>query len=709
MPVNDKVARQNADRYTYARDNGHTRYLEKARKCDEYFAGLQWEEAIRRKLESQGRPALTINLTLATIATVMGERIEQGADVTFLPFRNGVDQTAEALAQVYLQIAYANKLQWLEGDVADDGFITSRGFYDVRIGFDDHMKGEVKISYQNPKNVLIDPDAETYDPCGWKEVFVTKWMTADEIETLYNKADADLLRRRSQDDFLFGYDFIDTRPEGFGGSSRFNSPDRETTTRRLYRVLERQHKELRKRRHFVNLVTGDTRPVPDNWDEGRVEKVRQAFGWEIFSKTAEQIKWTITVDNIVLHDEWSPYKHFTIVPYFPFFRRGHTIGLVENLISPQDQVNKASSQELHVVNTTANSGYKVKSGAVLNMEIDEIEQRGAESGVVFEMADMDGLEKLTPNQIPTGLDHIARKSEEHMKSISGVSDSKRGFDRADVAAKAIEAKQAAGSINLAKPMDNLARTRHLVAERVLDLIQTYYTEERVLQVTGGGLSTETSDLSVNQTLPDGSIVNDLTLGEYSVRVTTVPTRETYQQSQFTEALSLRVDAGIRIPDEWLVEHSHLNRKSELIKAIKEQNGGGEPSETELQLAQLEVEAKQVENQLNQARAEKERADAALVAMRAEEVAQKVEQGDNGTGEEEGQGEAELFKVQQEILLARQKQEAELELQRRRVEAELEIMRERARNDSLIRRAEAAERSDIQRQQAEQRTEKRSIQ
>jgi hypothetical protein len=102
--------------------------------------------------------------------------------------------------------------------------------------------------------------------------------------------------------------------------------------------------------------TGESRPIPEQWDEGRVKYVAKEFGLHIIKKLVRRIRWTVTADNVVLHDDWSPYKHFTIVPYFPYFRRGVTIGLVENLIDPQELLNKSESQNLHIVNTTANSG-----------------------------------------------------------------------------------------------------------------------------------------------------------------------------------------------------------------------------------------------------------------------------------------------------------------------------------------------------------------
>ncbi|WP_230685339.1 hypothetical protein, partial [Streptococcus pneumoniae] len=90
----------------------------------------------------------------------------------------------------------------------------------------------------------------------------------------------------------------------------------------------------------------------------------------------------------------------------------------------QELLNKTSSQELHVVNTTANSGYKVRSGSLTNMTPEELEQRGAETGIVIETnGDPESdVVKIQPNQVPAGLDRISYKAEEHIKTISGVSD-----------------------------------------------------------------------------------------------------------------------------------------------------------------------------------------------------------------------------------------------------------------------------------------------
>ena len=82
-------------------------------------------------------------------------------------------------------------------------------------------------------------------------------------------------------------------------------------------------------------------------------------------------------------------------------------------------LNKVSSQELHVVNTTANFGWKVKRNALQNMSVGELEQRGAQTGLVLGLDELVNAEKIQPNQTPSGLDRISYKAEEHIKSISG--------------------------------------------------------------------------------------------------------------------------------------------------------------------------------------------------------------------------------------------------------------------------------------------------
>ena len=566
MPLNTALCMKTFYRYAFARDNGHTRYVEKADKCERFFAGEQWDAADVARLKLARRPALTINKIISTVSNVLGEQIFNRSETSFRPRSGAPVETAESLTKVFKQISDNNQLDWKRSDMFADGIITSRGFLDVRLGFGDSMQGEVLVENINPKNVIIDPDGEEYDPDSWNEVFVTKWMTADDICILYSKADGELLRNREQSFFPYGYDSISAHRDRFGDrlNPMYAGDYDNSSVLRNIRVIERQHRMLDRQKHFVS-AEGDMRAIPADFPRDKIAWFVEKFGFQVTTKLVKRIRWTVIADNIELHDDWSPYKHFTVVPFFPYFRRGNTIGLVENLLGSQELLNKVSSQELHVVNTTANSGWKVKSGALTNMTPEELEQRGAETGLVVETnGDPDtDLVKIQPNQVPSGLDRISYKAEEHIKTISGVSDYMTGQAREDVAAKAIDKNKQSGATGLAKPLDSLTRSDHILARNILDLVQEFYTEERLMTITHSRITGESENFTVNQATPEGTIANDLTLGEYDVVTTSVPHRETMEDSQFDQAVAM-LEMGIPIPPEVIVDASRMLNKREII-------------------------------------------------------------------------------------------------------------------------------------------------
>jgi hypothetical protein len=567
-------------------------------------------------------PALTINKILSTIGNVMGEQIQNRTDISFQPRSGAPMETAEILTKVYRQIADSNQLDWKRSDVFCDGVITSRGFFDVRLDFDDSMMGEVRITRLNPKNVLVDPDAEDYDPDEWNDVLTTKWLTWQDIEMLYGKNKAEALKTRATSVYPYGYDSIERERDRFGAAypqNYDNAPLDAANVLRNIRIIERQYRELQRQEHFVDLQTGDLRPVPDNWSRERIGMAVQQFNLGLTKKLVKRIKWVVTADNEVLHEDWSAVQHFTVVPYFPYFRHGKTIGLVENLLDPQEYLNKVTSQELHVINTTANSGWKVKTGAMTNMTIDELEQprRGDRAGRRAERHGRAGQDLPQPDPHRAGALQLQGRGAHQV--ISGVTDYMTGSAREDVSAKAVALNQNRGSLNLAGPQDALQRTDFLLARNILTSCRSIYTEPRILNITANRLTSETEQVEVNQ--PDlytGAILNDLTIGEYDIIVSNTPARETLEDSQFEQAVSLR-ELGVNIPDETLIENSRLNRRGDIIKQMREASSGEEAQR------QKQLEDMAVELELAKKRSEAERAgaDAELKTAKAEETLLKA--------------------------------------------------------------------------------------
>ena len=650
------LARRQWEAYTRARDNGHDDYIEMAKQCDAFYRGEQWDEADIATLDDQGRPALTINTILPTINTVIGEQSTRRADVQFKPRGSGMQETADLLTKLFMQISDNNKLDWIESQVFSDGLIQDRGWFDVRIDFSDHIQGEVRITPKDPLDIIIDPDAKEYDPKTWNEIFETKWMSIDDIEEIYGQKKADKLRVLAEVGSTLGSDSIEYEEERYGDtytgeySSDYPNNPEEAKAIRSIRVIERQHYKLKKCMFYVDPVTGDQREVPYNWGERKRKKFADDMGLYIITKTIKKVKWTVTADTVVLFDDWSPYDHFTLVPYFPYWRRGKPFGMVRNLISPQEQLNKISSQELHIVNTTANSGWMVESGSLVGMTADDLEEHGAATGLVLEYnRGSNPPSKIPHNTIPTGLDRIAQKAAFNVKEISGVSDSMLGSDSPEVSGVAIRAKQERGALMIQVPLDNLTKTRQYLAENMLGLIQRFYTEERIIQVTNEEDPMKPREpMVINEMTPEGIVVNDLTLGEYDVIVGTAPARDNFDDIQFAQALELK-QMGVPIPDDVIIEYSNLQRKNELARRIRVMTGQEPPTEEEAQIMQFQAEAQiqQIQLQLAQLEAEvgKTQAEAQLSMAKAQDIAMDPQ--------------IEMQKLQAQIQLKRE----ELELRR----------------------------------------------
>jgi hypothetical protein len=606
LPVDEQErvkAKRNWDAYVRGRDAGHLDWVELARKFDSYYRGEQWEKAIMQQLDSEGRPYLTFNMVLSTINAIKGEYINKRQMIKFRPRgRGATEEVANALDYVVQQIQYNNKSGHVEATVLEDGIIEDRGYFEITIDFSDNIHGEVREVALDPRDVILDSGAKEYDPRTWKEVIVSRWMTPDEIEVLWGKEKADRLRGREVDG-RFSHDSVqfDVPTKTFGEDVFPHNfvPDThedELTVRRI-RVIRRQHRQLARSMYFVDPEHGDMRPAPTHWDDVRVAQHAVKFGLDIIEKPELRIRWTTSADDVLLEDDWSLYDRLTVVPFFPYFRRGFPHGLVRHLISPQDMLNKVSSQELHVVNTTANSGWVFEQGSLINMDADDLEKVGAKTGLVIEFRrDGQPPQKIKPNDIPAGLNNISNKAQLFFRHVSGLPETFLGFSSREVSGVAVQEQRTSALGQLEVIFDNLAKTRTWRAEFYLELIQRFYTETRVIQVVqldeeGHERLVEFNVNEMEQTV-DGegntieeTVINDLTIGEYAVVATTAPHQDAQQDATFSQLMQMR-EQGIMVPDWLFYENSRIPNKMEVAEIVRSLQGAAEPTQEEIEMAQM---------------------------------------------------------------------------------------------------------------------------
>ena len=566
------IVRQNWDRYTTIRDSGHTDFVEEARLNNRMYAGggRQWSDDDRQYLENLNRPVIENNGIFPAVNTAIGMQIKTRADISFKPRNADTDSaTATDLAKVIMQIMDDIKYRWKETEAFADALIEKRGFFDIRVEFDENMQGNIVINVIDPADVLIDNNASGYDPETWNDVIIRRWLHLDDIEDMYGKAARKKVENASPNTGDDGDEDHDYR-ETFGDPTQLDDnqedwSDKEKT--KYFLVIDRQRYRMVMTEVYVT-IDGDIYTADDLTQDQIKELVANGA---VKTKTMRRrIEWIVTTSQTLLHKDWSPYSTFTIIPVFAYFRRGLPIGMVDNARGPQEFLNKNLSAFQHIVAGIANTGWKVQRGSLTNMQTEDLADEGSRSGLVIEYSDEEGTvppERIAPPQMPHGMDRMIDRAEFAIKTVTGMSDAMQGLNGREISGKAIETKQYQGQTQLALPLDNLTRSRYMVAIKIYELVQRFYIEHRVFMITDTESGRDrTIPIEINAPQPDGSILNDVTTAEYDVVVTNQPTTDTFRDNQFQQVMEMR-EKGVAVPDDVVISLSSLEKKNEIIEKI----------------------------------------------------------------------------------------------------------------------------------------------
>lgn len=598
MPRQDgRVVLLMAERYN--RDSAAlATWSAQAKKAVQYLEGEQWSAADLQKLQSENRPILTINKIKPLVYLVLGYHQTNLTDIKYLPGHDGsgTAEQAAALTHVAKQISEINQLPSIDAEVFMDGIVTGRGYWDSRLNFENNLLGEVK--WRAADNFAVYPDADgwTYDVNESSHITESRWLSLEEVEYFYGKQAMVAVQP------WFGAGNFSGLPGGlFEGQEettpwrRFGGPENTEAnagwsdvfggfydwvdrSRQTIRMIDMQHYVRVESWFFVDLETGDRVRIPDSMtrDPSKVQRVLDyaaAKGEAMVVKRMphRRLRQTQMIGDVLVFDSWSPYRTFTLTPFFPYFRRGKTRGMVDDLLSPQDEVNKRRSSRIDIIGRQPNGGWVVDRDSTDPMDMASYEIDGSKAGFIAKWRSKGGSGKppapINPGVSPIAHAQLEQEAEDDLKAIAGVNEAALGqIEAANASGRAVEARQRQTVMGIEPFMANYRRSKELCGRRTLELVQDHYTEQRVVRVLGG-TAQEPQQLIINQRTAAG-VINNVNLGKYAVAVDEAPLSATYLAATFEELLRLK-ELGMPIPDEFIIDASSIGRKDEL-KAILSQ-------------------------------------------------------------------------------------------------------------------------------------------
>ena len=342
MSLDFDVAREQYENYRFCYDNGHDAWVKKAKQCFDFWNGKQWDDQTLAKLRREGRPALTLNVIESLVRSMKGIQCALRNDVRYLPVENANAESARVRDAIWLHVQNQNQLDFLETDVYEKGLIMDRAYYDMRMDYSKGVQGEIRIRKRRSQDVILDPSIDDYDPDEWPQVFTRRWVSYNDLHGLYGKDKAEAVGLSEMPTW---YDYEDIFMAQNMGRMPYYNHTRiggiDLKNLRGHLLTERQYRVFKRKDVFVDTTTGDWSEIPENWERDRISHVLQVVpGLTTMPREVSTIRWTVTCEDELMHDEDSPYNHFTVVPYFPSFIDGVTMGAVEGLMDPQMLYNK---------------------------------------------------------------------------------------------------------------------------------------------------------------------------------------------------------------------------------------------------------------------------------------------------------------------------------------------------------------------------------
>lgn len=609
MASDAQKAKDQYELYRYCREEGgHERFLRDADVAKQYYASKQWTDSDERSRTAEGRLSFVVNEIFRTINTVRGELAQLSSDVRF-DATNGDPEVARVLNKLNEHVDRENKMFLHDDRVMLDGLLTGRGYYRMRVGFDDNLQGNIKIARIRPENVVLDYDLDSPDPESWNRVFTTEVVSLDDIKNMFGRKVPRDFGAIPYADWLELEDRSLAQSLGISVANHADLGDKH----KHHRLISQQWREYKYKDCFVDPITGDISEVPESWPREKISAAVEMFDLAIMRRKVKTIRWRVTVNDHVMHEDDSPYKHFDIVPYFPWFVDNVPLSLFNVLKGPQDLLNYTVNEETHILGTTSHSGWKIKQGSLKNMTARQLEEKGSKSGLVMELEDPSDAERITPGQPATGFERFGDRARQWINDLAAVSPAMLGQSGQYQSGKGVSANLQRAPVNLHTPLVMFQYTKQLLAERKLYMFQNFYTETRILRVASSPYG-PAEELAINVPDAAGQIMHDLTVGMYSVRMMPVGSRLAAEEFGFDQLVAMK-ELGINVPNSLLVVHSAVNAKADTIEALITANGG-DTNPLEERAKELDLERVELENEGQRALVESHLAAADLSRGRA---------------------------------------------------------------------------------------------
>lgn len=575
----------------------------------DYYDGRQLSEAEKRVLKQRKQPEVVKNRIKRKIDYLRGLERQGRTDPKAYPRTPQDEQDADVCTDALRYVKADQNLDVKRSSVFENMLV--EGFGGVECGAAKNARGAIdpKLTYLPWDRIFYDPNSAAHDFSDARYMGFITWMDAEDAKARPEWAG----KEKVIDDTM-------ARPMSSGTGSE----------------------------------TYDDKPRWKSWADPTRKRIRVVTMY--YKRDGQWMRCEFTLAGHLTDPAPSPYldengqpENAMILQSAYVDRDNDRYGVVRDMISTQDEVNKRGSKALHLLNSRQ---ARIAAGALNKEEIRR--ELARPDGVVI--ADTGDFEVLGNGNEVAGHLNLMRDALAELDATGPTATMQGRSQSADQSGRAILALQQGGMVEMTPLLDNLRHFSIRLYRAAWNRIRQFWTEERWLRLTDdennvrfAGINVTKADLAaqkIKAALKAGEI-DAATAQQYALQVKADPSMQgranvvaeldvdidideqnetpTLQYEQF-QTLAQLAQSGVPIPPPVLIQASTLRDKPKLLKMLEASAQQPQQPNPQQQLQQAigvaNVKKTEAEGELASARAESENLRSQLAAATLQQQRQE---------------------------------------------------------------------------------------
>lgn len=669
--------------------------------CDaDMYDNIQWDPEDAQILRDRGQMPLVFNEVAPMVDWIIGTERRTRVDWRVMPRAEDDVEMADVKTKVLKYVSDINRVQFNRSRAFADAAKAGVGWIDDGVR-DDPTQDVLYSKYEDWRNVLWDSASYEHDLSDARYLFRWRWVDEDIAVMMFPDRE-DVIRRAVEDSQHAS--MSDWEEDAWYSAEELISGSKTGTLRasgsgmmidakrRRVKLIECQYRMPAKSKIVSD---GPLKGAFFNEKDGALLNALSQVGGSIIDKVVMRVHMAVFTESQMLAMSPSIFRHnrFSLTPVW-CYRRGRDrlpYGVIRRVRDIQQDLNKRASKALWMLNTNqiiADEG-ATDDWNTLRDEADRPD------GLIIKKQGKD-IQIRRDTDAATGQIQMMTLDAQSIQKSAGVSQENMGRQTNAVSGEAIRARQLQGSVATTEPFDNLRLAVQVSGEKQLSLVEQFYTEEKVVRLTGSKGAIDWVKVNQPEVLADGSVrfINDITSSMGDFVVSEADYAGTMRQVMF-EALN---QLATRLPPEVALrlmtialDFSDLPNKDEVAEQIRKITGERDPNkeptpeEAQQMQQQMQAQAEALQMQRQQAMQALEEQQAKIRELNAKAAKLEAEAQAAMAGSDGGQA-AQQAQAEVQNAVTQVRQQASQEIERlsealRKVQSELANQTMKIRTDA----------------------------